>query len=484
MLIGSLIALVLLLLLGAVSVFAPGARGMPTGRIWRVARIGRLFAGLSASWLGARVRRRFAGKAARVRIDETARRESAALVVRSMGQMKGAFMKLGQMASFVAKGLPPEVRATLASLQSDAPPLDFPLVRDVVERELGRPLERAFARFDERPLAAASIGQVHRALLPSGEEVVVKVQYPGVAEAIAADLANFTVLNRAVALLYPGFDPKPVADELRERLTEELDYVAEAKHQQTFGNVYEGHPFIRVPRVYPSHSTARVLTMEYVKGRCFAEVLEDPPELRARYGEILYRWVFGTIHQHRMFNGDPHPGNYLFDDAGRIVFLDYGCVKRFPEGMHGNWQQLVIAHLGGDREEFRRRAIALSFIAPDCDLSTDLLYEYFGYYYEPFRHDREFTFTHEYNVKSFRMVFSPDGPFAGMTKKMNMPKDFVLVNRIHWGAFAILCDLGATANYHRIQCEYLFGEAPSSELGRQDAAWREASVPRALAGAG
>jgi len=449
-------------------------RGIAGGRLGRLARLSRLSARLSASWLGSRVRRLFAGRARRKQLDAAARRAAAERVANEMGQMKGALMKLGQMMSFVSDDIPEEYRAALASLQHAAPAMDFPLLRDVAERELGMPLERAFARFDTVPLAAASIGQVHRATLPDGTDVVVKIQYPGVADAIAADLANVGMMYRMMAVFYPALDPGPVVDELRTHITEELDYVHEAQSQHAFAKLYAGHPFIRVPRVIDSHSTRLVLTSEYVQGRRFADVLGDSHEARNRWAEILYRFVFGSIIRHAVFNGDPHPGNYLFGDDGRVVFLDYGCVKWFPSDMLRDWQNLIRAHIAGDRETFRARAVGVGFLAEESPIDRDTLFEYFKYFYEPLETDGEFEFSREYNARSFKMVFAPDGPFAGMAKKMNMPRDFVFVNRIQWGVWSILGQLGARARWSGIHRELLFDAAPSTELGRLDAAWRAA----------
>jgi predicted unusual protein kinase regulating ubiquinone biosynthesis (AarF/ABC1/UbiB family) len=169
-----------------------------------------------------------------------------------------------------------------------------------------------------------------------------------------------------------------------------------------------------------------------------------------------------------VFNGDPHPGNYLFDDQGRVVFIDFGCVKYFPPAMLDNWRQLVTAHLAGQRDEFGRKLIELGFIPSLTKEESDTLFEYFGYFYEPFHEDRTFTFSREYNRKSFRMIFKPEGRFAGFEKKLNMPADFVFVNRIQWGVYSILADLGASANWNRIDAEYRADEAPITELGRAD----------------
>jgi predicted unusual protein kinase regulating ubiquinone biosynthesis (AarF/ABC1/UbiB family) len=375
------------------------------------------------------------------------------------------------MLSFISDDIPEEYRAALSTLQSSAPPMDFALLRDVAERELGRPIERAFARFDEKPLASASIGQVHRAQLPTGEEVVVKIQYPGVAEAIQGDLANVGLLYQMMGMFYSSLDAKAVSEELRSRVLEELDYTNEAKNQRNFCELYANHPFIRVPRVIDSHSTARVLVSEYVAGRRFAEVTQLDEPARSRYGEILYRFVFGSILRFGVFNGDPHPGNYLFDDQGRVVFLDFGCVKYFPAPMLANWKALVTAHLHGQRDEFGQKLVALGFIPSATVEESAALYDYFGYFYEPFQQDRSFTFSRDYNRKSFRMIFKPEGRFAGFEKKLNMPADFVFVNRIQWGVYSILADLGATANWHRIDAEYRNGAESETELGRADRAF-------------
>jgi predicted unusual protein kinase regulating ubiquinone biosynthesis (AarF/ABC1/UbiB family) len=468
-----------LVLLAVVALLAIGlwiGRGqLPSGRLGRLARIGRMSAALSASWLGAKVRRVFASRAGRVRIDEAQRAAAAKRVAETMGSMKGAFMKLGQMMSFISDAIPEELRTQLKQLQSDAPPMEFALVRDTVESELGDSLERLFARFDEKPLAAASIGQVHRARLPTGEEVVVKVQYPGVADAIRADLANAALLQQMMRAMYPAHDPKPVIEELRGRIFEEFDYANELKNVDEFCALYAGHPFIVIPRGHASHSTAKVLTLEYVEGRRFDEVLADPPERRSRYAEIIYRFVFGTILRHRLFNGDPHPGNYLFQDD-RVVFLDFGCVKRFPDDMARTWAGLVSSHFAGDRAAFREGLVALQFLKAESALDADRLYGYFQLFYEPFRFDKEFVFSREYIASTFRQVFSPDGEFEGMSKQLNMPGHFVFVNRIQWGVFSILGQLASRANYHRIHREYLFGDPPATPLGELDHAFQAERV--------
>jgi predicted unusual protein kinase regulating ubiquinone biosynthesis (AarF/ABC1/UbiB family) len=446
-------------------------RRVAGGRGTRLFRIGGLGARMSASWLGARARRLFASRERRARLDEAQRRANAERVAATMGQMKGAVMKLGQMLSFVSEEIPAEYRAALASLQAAAPPMDFAVLRDVAERELGRPLERAFARFDATPLAAASIGQVHRAQLPSGEEVVVKIQYPGVADAIRADLENAAVLYRFAMLMYPAVDVAPIVDELRGRISEELDYELEARNQSAFCELYDAHPFIRVPRVIREYSTARVLTSEYIEGRRFADLAQMDEAARQRYAEILYRFVIGSILRFGVFNGDPHPGNYLFASDGKMVFLDFGCVKYFPDDMMARWKRLLHAHLHDDKVAFRDLVVELGFIARDKADDVEALFDYFGYFYEPWKQDRVFTFNKEYTRQSFGIVFKPEGRYASLGRAFNMPRDFVFVNRIQWGIHSILADLAASNNWHRIERELLLGESPATELGHADAKW-------------
>jgi predicted unusual protein kinase regulating ubiquinone biosynthesis (AarF/ABC1/UbiB family) len=308
--------------------------------------------------------------------------------------------------------------------------------------------------------------------LPSGEQVVVKIQYPGVADAIQADLANFGMLYAMTSLMFPNLEPGPVVEELRERVSEELDYSHEAKNQRAFHDLYRDHPFIRVPRVIDSHSTTRVLTSEFVAGRRWQDALTAPDADRQRYAEVLYRFVFGSITRFGVFNGDPHPGNYLFDDAGKVVFLDYGCVKFFPIQMRREWRALQSSHMAGDKAQFHAQAVKLGFLKADTDVTPELIYDYFNYFYEPFREDRVFTFTSEYNAKSFAQVFRPQGPFLGLQRKLNMPPDFVFVNRIQWGVVSLLSQLQAQANWHQIHNELLFDAPPSTTLGHVDHEYR------------
>src|SRR5215218_5287005 len=312
----------------------PDAGRLPTGRLARTARVGGLVTGQGLRWAGMRTinRARSPERAAAARDERT-----AALVgelVDQLSRMRGAAMKVGQLFSMIElDGLPEEQRteleSRLATLRDDVPAVPFSRLEKLMRQELGAPVGRVFASFDERAYAAASIGQVHRATTLDGDEVVVKVQYPGVAEAVDSDLRSATLLLPLIRRIAPGLDARPLLAELRERIGEELDYELEAQHQRRVERLFRGHPFITVPRVRTDLSTRRVLVSEFVEGERFEAVRALDQAQRDRYGEIVFRFFFGLLYRHRIALGDPHPGNYLLRPDGRVAFLDYGLVRDF-----------------------------------------------------------------------------------------------------------------------------------------------------------
>jgi predicted unusual protein kinase regulating ubiquinone biosynthesis (AarF/ABC1/UbiB family) len=448
------------------------------GALRRLRAVGGLGSGLAARYWLSKLRGLFTSEARRKALLDAYHAESARRVVATMGQMKGAIMKLGQIASYVSDGLPQEYRALLATLQAQAPPVDFDAIRHELERELGAPVAERFRSLEPVPLAAASIGQVHRGVLHDGRAVAVKVQYPGVDAAIRADLANVSWLYTLVGALYRNLDPGPVVDELRERILEELDYANEARNQRAFAELWADHPLVKVPAVIASHSTARVLTAELAGGHDFAWLCAQPDEQRQRAAEVMYRFVWCSMFRHRAFNGDPHPGNYRFHADGSISFLDFGCVKFFDAATARGMRALHEHHLSGDRAAFRRQLVEFGFITADSPVSTELYYEYMGFFYEPFRHDREFTFSRAYTSSSLAHVFDRNDPRYGeIPKQSNMPRDFVFLNRLQWGLWPLLAELGARNHWHDIHREYICGAEPTTALGRVFAEawarWRE-----------
>ncbi len=386
-------------------------------------------------------------------------------VRRTMGEMKGAVMKLGQILSLMSGTLPPEMMAELSSLQASAPPMAFNLVEDVFEREFGEPPQRVFKKFEREPFAAASIGQVHRAELRDGSRVAVKVQYPGVRDAIEHDLANAAALIAMAAVVSRGLDAGPIVRDLKEGILAELDYLREAASQQRFFDEFEGHAFIRVPRVYHKLTTPAVLVQEYIEGKPFATALTWDEAARGRLGEIIFRYAFGSIYRHRLFNGDPHPGNYLLLDDASVAFVDYGCVAEFSEQMIAAFKRIIRALFAGDREEWREALIAAKILAPDAPFTTDELYEHMHWYWEPVLHE-ELAFTPELAGEMVRRNTQTTGEGGRINRYCNVPEGMVFLTRINFGLAGLLASLGTQRPWRAIVAEYIDDAPPATELGR------------------
>ncbi len=381
-------------------------------------------------------------------------------------------MKLGQILSFAIDDVPVELREALEALQTTSPPRPFPEMAPVIERALRRPVRDAFARLDPVPVAAASIGQVHRGLLEDGTEVAVKVQYPDIAAAVRADVANLSLLVRSVRLLAPRVDAQRVALELRERVLEELDYVAEARHQAAFASRFEGHPFISVPRVIASHSAAEVLTSQYVEGLRYQDALGGGEDARSRQGEILFRFLYRCMFDWGTFDADPHPGNYLFDSGGRrVTFVDFGCVKSLPAPVLRSWRSFIRAGLEGDPAASREHALRLGFVDAGSDASGDRVVDALTRLYLPFGRDGPRRIPSLWSGMSLKDVLGKQ--FAEVRQHLRVPKDLVFANRTLAGMYMVLSRLGATANWGRIAREYVCGESPSTPLGRAERAWAD-----------
>ena len=404
---------------------------------------------------------------------------TAAHVAAELGQMKGALMKIGQMASYLDEGLPEPLRLALAQLQAGAPPMSSELAASVVRAELGSEPVDLFVEWDPVPIAAASIGQVHRAVAidpATGYEipVAVKVQYPGVDEAITADLKNAGMLGLLLKQGFGGLDPDDMITEIRERLVEELDYRREAENQQLFADYYRGHPFIHVPEVVPSLSTGRVITSELVNGHTWAELLTWPQVERDLAAETIFRFVFSSLYRMHAFNGDPHPGNYLFHRGGRVTFLDFGLVKHFTEVEMITFASMVkAAAYDNDAAEFRSIVEQAGMLRPDAPVTTEAVGQYFEHFYEPVRLDREMTWSGEYASSIVRHTFDRTSPIS---QYATVPKAFVFIQRINLGLYALLGELRATGNYRRIAAELWpwLHAAPSTPSGEADANWRSA----------
>src|SRR3954469_13538165 len=448
---------------------------IPTSRIGRSARLG--------TAIGAQATR-YAGTAAAnvIRSDERAQErletrhlETALKMASVLGEMKGAAMKIGQMASFIdVDFLPPEYREIyqeqLAKLRTSAPAMPWEQVHEILEDEYEKPPRRVFAEIEPEAFAAASIGQVHRAVLHDGSRVAVKVQYPGIADALESDLANAGMIVRLARVLAPGLDAKAVASELRERVLEELDYEYEAQNQRAFARAYEGHPFIFVPRVHSRLSRRRVLVSDYVEGRGFDEVKKLEQDERDIFGEIVFRFCFGSIYHLQHFNADTHPGNYLLMDDGRVAFLDFGMTKRLTSQQIQLEQRAVDAAGRDDPEKLRDALHELGFVADPNRIDAERLMEHVkmvgGWYLD----DAEVQITPKRVMKMIEVTSDPRSDFFDLVRKESLPADELMGRRMETGLLAVLAQLRATANWHRIMREWVYADPPSTVLGEVE--WR------------
>ena len=456
-----------------------GGQGLPVSGTGLAARNLRL-AGLGARGGGRyamhRAKRTFASAERKEALDTEFQIRTAEDVTKELGNMKGALMKVGQMASYLDTGLPDSVRQTMASLQSDAPPMAPELAADQIEANFGVRPEELFVEWDPQPIAAASIGQVHRAITIEGEAVAVKIQYPGVAEAVAADLGNAGWLFNGMAAMFPGVDPGPIVEEIKGRLHEELDYELEAANQRLFHSHVEGHPFIHVPKVIDKYSTARILTTELATGSRFEEVLSWSPHERNLAAETLFRFSFGAIYQLHAFNGDPHPGNYLFNKGGKVTFLDFGLVKRFDPAETKLFEDLIIEMvINRDTVAFRKLVEDSGILAPNAPFDNDLIQDYFSYYYRYVMNDAVTIIDADYAAGGVAHLFDMKGPYGGLMKQLNVPPSFVVVQRITLGLMGLFAQLEAEANWQAIAKElwpFANGE-PSTPMGLEIANWED-----------
>jgi predicted unusual protein kinase regulating ubiquinone biosynthesis (AarF/ABC1/UbiB family) len=439
--------------------------------------------GMTAVRLALRGGARYAGNAPRLfaaagehrqQLREDLALRTAEDVAATLGTMKGVLMKLGQMASYVDDGLTPAARRTLSRLQDSVPPMSPELAAQVVRSELGAPPEEIFAEWDPSPIAAASIGQVHRAMTRDGRAVAVKVQYPGIAETIEADLGNVALLRKMLRIMAPSQDVAGLLAELRERITEELDYRLEARNQRLFASYYAGHPTIHVPAVLPEYSGQRVVTSELADGARFSALADWSQEERDLAAETIYRFVFRSLYEMHAFNGDPHPGNYLFNGGGKVTFLDFGLVKHFTDDELAPLISMVkYLCVERDQEAFRTAMVEAGFLLPDTPVSTQDIVEHMAVFYDTVREPGPRTMTSSYASSVSRRFFDFHSPLAPYAR---IPRSYVILQRINLGLFALLGDLSATADWRRIAEEiwpFIQGP-PSTPLGVAEQTWRAA----------
>jgi predicted unusual protein kinase regulating ubiquinone biosynthesis (AarF/ABC1/UbiB family) len=443
-------------------------------RFTRTLRVWRLTARNAIRFVIHRVRRRAAPAHRRTELDDAFALRTADDVARELGNMKGALMKAAQLVSVVVEALPESAQQSLSSLYADAPPMSDELAASVVTAELGRPPEAVFLDWSPSPIAAASIGQVHRAVTRDGRVVAVKVQYPGVGAAIDADLANADTLYRMLsAFTLKGLDTRALVDELRLRMRDELDYRIEAANIVELRSHLAGHPFASLPDVVPELSSRAVITTDWVDGLSWNEfVAEATPAAKQRAGESIWRFAQHCIHRLGVFNGDPHPGNYRFSPHGDVTFLDFGMVKRWSPG---EWETLApsMDAIIVDRDPIGlvRAMEASGFLRAGHGLDPQAVYDYVSSPYRPYLTDT-FTFTREFMRDTVQRIIDVNGPHAAVIEQIDMPPSFMMLDRVVWGVSALLGKLELTAPWRAMLLEYRTDGPPATPMGEAEAAWR------------
>ncbi len=458
---------------------------IPTSRLSRSSKVGKLAATQAAKQMGTRATNVARGDAGKEQALAKRQLETAEQIVAALGTMKGAAMKLGQVMSFLDVGLVPEeyreeFQAKLAELRDAAPKVGFKDMKKVIESEYGDTIENVFQTFDPVPIAAASIGQVYKARLHDGRQVAVKVQYPGVAQAVRADMQNLGIILRLMKMVAPGLDPKAMGDEIRSRIDEELDYELEAQNQRTVARLYRGHPFIVVPEVVTQLSHEKVIVSEYVQGMGFEELKQLPQAERDRLGEIVYRFYFGCMYRHHQFSGDPHPGNSLLLDDGRMAFFDFGLFKRIPPAVAEFELMIQRIAAAGDGEALIQHLHEGGFISKP-ELYTpqgilDQVRDMTWWYLE----DAEVALTPEIATEVMIEMSDPRSSHFSKMRHETLPPDHLFGRRLEMLTLAVMSQLRATGNWHRIAREWIYSDEPVTELGRQEAEFYAAHPPAAV----
>ncbi|MDX3338555.1 AarF/ABC1/UbiB kinase family protein [Streptomyces sp. ME02-6979.5a] len=431
---------------------------LPRKAVTRTAKLAALplgFAGRATWGLGKRI----GGKSAELVAREVQQR-TADQLFKTLGELKGGAMKLGQALSVFESALPEEVagpyRAALTKLQEAAPPLPARTVHEVLTTRIGEDWREYFLEFDDTPAAAASIGQVHRAVWHDGREVAVKVQYPGAGEALLSDLAQLSRFARLLGPLVPGVDVKPLIKELRDRVSEELDYELEAQAQREHAEEFAGDPDVVIPQVV--HQSDQVLVTEWIDGIPLSEIIADgTPEQRDRAGQLLARFLFSGPARTGLLHADPHPGNFRLlpedekeqgEDGGaaeswRLGVLDFGTVDRLPGGLPRNIGDSLRLTLEGDAAGVYAKLRQEGFVKESIDLDPDEVLDYLLPIIEPTQVE-EFTFGRGWIREQAARIADPRSPAHQLGRQLNLPPSYVLIHRVTLSTIGVLCQLGAT----------------------------------------
>jgi predicted unusual protein kinase regulating ubiquinone biosynthesis (AarF/ABC1/UbiB family) len=432
---------------------------------WAISRSAKLaslplgFAGRATIGLGKRI----GGRPAEIVASELQAR-TAEQLFRVLGELKGGAMKFGQALSIFEAALPEELagpyRSALTKLQDAAPPMPPGTVHRVLAASMGSEWREQFTSFEDKPAAAASIGQVHRAVWSDGRDVAVKLQYPGAGPALLSDLNQLARVARLFAVINPGLDVKPLIAELKARVAEELDYSLEAKSQSAFAAAYDGDPDIVVPHVV--HSAGDVLVTEWIDGTPLSRIIsEGTKEQRDRAGLLYVRFLFSGPARAGLLHADPHPGNYRLLDDGRLAVLDYGAVNRLPGGLPAPIGSLVRLALEDRADDVLAGLRAEGFVRPEFDVDAQAVLDYVTPMLEPIRAET-FHFSRAWLRREAARIADPRSPANALGRQLNLPPTYLLIHRVTLGGIGVLCQLGAEGPFQAEMERWLPGFAASA----------------------
>lgn len=446
------------------------AERVPRNRVTRGRKLGMLAAGQAARGATAKLSMIGRSEHARAVLAQRSSLDAAEQLVDVLGNMKGVAMKLGQMLSVIDLDLVPEshrprFRAKLAALCDQGAITPFASMRTVLEAEYGS-LSTIFRDLDEEPIAAASIGQVYRAVLRDGREVAVKVQYPGIERAVRADLRNLALFAKLWKSMWPALSDGALVEEIARNLESELDYRREAQTQHLVAAQYRGHPFIVVPDSILEYSSDRILVTEYLASKPFAHMRTLPDADRNHIGELIYRFYIGSLFDRGEFCGDPHPGNVLLAADGRVGFIDFGLYNRMNAADIEFERQMARAAIERRGEDLRALFVRRGILHPETDVDPAQCLEFVWAASEWNLTDEELTITPDLATGALLSALDPRLAEHSAMRRQMLPPEHVFSRRADFLTFGVLGQLVVTGNWHRIAREWIYGDEPVTRIGQ------------------